>query len=64
MKETREKVCDFIETAYQAYLGVHFGDQDKSWAPHLLHETCLENLRQWSKRQRKCLVYEGNHSED
>ena len=28
------------------------GDQDKNWAPHQICRTCVENLRQWTKRKK------------
>ena len=31
--------------------------QDKSWAPHIACKTCIEHLRQWTKKQRKGLRF-------
>ena len=33
------------------------GDQDKPWAPHIVCKTCVEQLRQWTKKSRKGLKF-------
>ena len=33
------------------------GDQDKSWAPHIVCKTCLEHLRQWTLGTRKSMRF-------
>ena len=33
------------------------GDQDKSWAPHIVCKQCVEHLRQWTKKVRKSLRF-------
>ncbi|GFX88644.1 uncharacterized protein TNCV_2660551 [Trichonephila clavipes] len=32
---------------YFAYFGIKLGDQDKSWATHVVCCVCVEELRQW-----------------
>ena len=34
---------------YLAYFKVHLGNQDKSWAPHIVCKTCVETLRSWTQ---------------
>lgn len=53
----RKNITDFVRQAYQAYFGVQLGDQDKSWAPHIVCKTCVECLRQWSDQKRKSLKF-------
>ena len=33
--------------AYEIYFGMKIGDQDKSWAPPVICETCRSNLDGW-----------------
>lgn len=40
---------DFVKRAYFSYFAVYLGDQDKTWAPHLVCETCVEHLRYWER---------------
>ena len=61
-----------MKQAYLAYFGVMFGDQDKSWAPHMVCKTCVECLRHWTNRERKSLNFgvhmvwreQKNHHDD
>ena len=46
-----------MKQAYLVYFKVKLGDQDKSWAPHIVYKTCIEHLRQWTKKQRKGLRF-------
>ena len=42
---------------YFAYFSCKLGDQDKSWAPHVVCKHCTENLRQWRKGQKKSMPF-------
>nr|XP_047125236.1 uncharacterized protein LOC124807409 [Hydra vulgaris] len=53
----RRNITNFVKQAYLAYFGMKLGDQDKSWAPHIVCKTCVENLRQWKNGQRKGLKF-------
>ena len=46
-----------MKQAHLAYFKVKLGDQDKLWAPHIVCKTCIEHLRQWTKKQRKGLRF-------
>ena len=46
-----------MEKAYLAYFRVKLGDQDKNWASHKVCRTCVENLRQWTKQNRKSIRF-------
>ena len=50
-------MTEFVKKAYLTYLRVKIGDQDKNWAPHQVCRTCVENLRQWTKRKRKSIEF-------
>ena len=55
INDERNRATEFIQKAYHAYFGVQLGDQDKPWAPHVVCETCVEHLRQWTQGSRKAL---------
>ena len=57
LPKQRANITNFVKKAYLAYFGIKLGDQDKSWAPHSVCRTCVENLRQWTKGKRKCLSF-------
>ena len=37
-------ITPFIKKTYKNYLGMHLGDQDKPFAPHICCKTCNVNL--------------------
>ena len=45
-EHNRKAISDFVKQAYLAYFKEKLGDQDKSWAPHIVCKTCIKNLRQ------------------
>ena len=53
----RNPVTTFIKKTYHAYFGMKVGDQDKSWAPHMVCKSCTECLRQWSKGKKTSLKF-------
>ena len=48
----RFNVRDFTKRAYKAYFGIKLGDQDKSWALHMVCKQCTETLRRWTQGRR------------
>ena len=38
-------------------LAMKLGDQDESWAPHMVCKRCTEHLRQWSKGTRESMNF-------
>lgn len=56
-KENRKSISIFVKQVYLAYFGVSIGDQDKTWAPHNVCKTCIEDLRNWTKGKRKCMKF-------
>ena len=57
LEKNKKLVTDFVKKANLGYFGVKLGDQDKSWAPHIVCKTCTEHLRQWTNGNRKCLKF-------
>ena len=57
LEHNQKLITNFVKQAYLTYFKVKLGDQDKSWAPHIVCKTCFEHLRQWTKKQRKCLRF-------
>ena len=57
LEHNRKLITDFVKQAYLAYFKVKLGDQDKSWAHHIVCKTCIEHLRQWTNKQRKGLRF-------
>ena len=41
-----------VKTAYQQYLCMRIGNQDKSWTPHISCNSCLIILQEWLKNKR------------
>ena len=54
-KSNRKEISEFVKCAYLAYFKVMLGDQDKTWAPHIVCKQCVEHFRQWTKKDRKLL---------
>ena len=40
----RKKIEDLVDNLSHSYLGMKPGDQDKSWAPHIVWKICVEYL--------------------
>ena len=51
LEHNRKLITDFVKQAHLAYFKVKLGDQDNSWAPHIVCKTCIEHLRQWTKKR-------------
>ena len=43
--------------AYRLYFGVAIGDQDKSWAPHVICGSCRVTLEAWLRGSRKAMPF-------
>ena len=50
--KTRLKITDFIEKVYHTYFGVKLGDEEKTWAPHVVCSNCNSTLLRWTKGER------------
>jgi len=47
IKDQRLEITDLVKQCYYAYFWMKLGDQDKSWAPHIVCKPCVERLRKW-----------------
>ncbi|XP_047109581.1 piggyBac transposable element-derived protein 2-like [Schistocerca piceifrons] len=53
----RNAVTSFIKRTYLTYFGMPIGDQDKTWAPHMICETCSRYLCQCTKGKKSSLKF-------
>ncbi|KRZ68203.1 hypothetical protein T10_4186 [Trichinella papuae] len=60
VKTKRQKITDFVRKAYFTYFGIKLGAQYKTWAPHIVCHTCIEQLQKWSKKTLKSLIFGGS----
>jgi hypothetical protein len=72
VKKHQRNITDFVKKVYYAYFGVKLGDQNKSWAPHKVCISCVEDLRKWLNGTKKSFRFgipmiwrePKNHSDD
>ncbi|GBM82659.1 hypothetical protein AVEN_200563-1 [Araneus ventricosus] len=70
IKKQQRNITDFVKKLCFAYFGVKLGDQDKSWATHIVCCICVEELKQWLSGKQKYLRFPmiwrepTNHSDD
>lgn len=57
LRDQREEITKFVRQAYFAYFGIKLGDQDKTWAPHIVCHTCVSRLRKWTQKKLKSLPF-------
>ena len=43
--------------AYHLYFGMPIGDQDKSWAPHIICGNCRSLLENWLRGGQRCMPF-------
>ena len=43
----KHSITSHIKKMYMSYFDCYFGDQDKSWAPHVCCLTCVKTLPAW-----------------
>ena len=51
-------ITTIVRQVYCAYFGVKIGDQEKTWAPHYVCQTCVEGLRRWLKGEQEAFRFE------
>lgn len=51
VERQKRNITTFVRQVYLAYFGIRVGNQNKTWAPHFVCQTCVEGLRRWSKGQ-------------
>ena len=47
VKSQKRRITALVKRAYHLYFGCKLGDQDKSFAPHIVCATCAVTLRGW-----------------
>jgi len=48
----RRKITNELMKIYKLYFGCPLGDQDKSWAPHIICTSCSSGLRDWLHKRK------------
>jgi hypothetical protein len=51
------QIDSFVKKLYFSYFQLKVGDQDKSFAPHIACNTCVEGLRYWYDGKRKAMPF-------
>src|SRR5215475_9527557 len=51
------QIDSFVKKLYFSYFKLKVGDQDKSFAPHIACNTCVEGLRYWYEGKRKAMPF-------
>jgi hypothetical protein len=51
------QIGSFVKKLYFSYFKLKVGDQDKSFAPHIACNTCVEGLRYWFDGIRKAMPF-------
>ena len=51
------QIDSFVKKLYFSYFQLKVGDQDKSFAPHIACNTCVEGLRYWYDGKRKAITF-------
>ena len=57
LNHQRRNISLFVKRAYKAYFEVHFGIQNKQWAPHVECHNCEEMFWDWTKGKRRGLPF-------
>ena len=57
MKAQKRRITPEIKKLYQLYFGCPLGDQDKSWAPHVICTACSSGLHDWYKKRKKSMPF-------
>jgi hypothetical protein len=52
------QIGSFVKKLYFSYFQLKVGDKEKSFAPHIACNTCVEGLRYWYDRKRKAMPFE------
>jgi len=51
------QIDSFVKKLYFSYFQLKVGDQDKSFAPHIACNTCVEGLHYWYDGKRKAMPF-------
>ena len=50
-------LTQIVKKAYHLYFGCKFGDQDKSWAPHICCNSCSTNFSGWLNHKKRSMPF-------
>jgi hypothetical protein len=53
----RRNITSDLCKIYRLYFGCPLGDQDKSWAPHIICTSCSNGLRDWLNRRKSSMPF-------
>lgn len=56
-KAQRRAITTDLKKIYKLYFGCPLGDQDKSWAPHLICNSCSNGLRDWLNLRKAAMPF-------
>jgi hypothetical protein len=56
-KSQQRVISNEIKKIYHLYFGCRLGDQDKSWAPHIICSACSSGLRDWLNKRKKSMPF-------
>ena len=56
-RENRKTIGEFYMKARYTYFKINLGNQDKTWAPHIICKSCKESLRLWTTGNRAALKF-------
>jgi hypothetical protein len=51
------QIDSFVKKRYSSYFELEVGDQDKSFAPHIACNTCVEELHYWYDGKREAMPF-------
>jgi len=51
-KNIMKSITKNVKTNYKNYFNCAIGDQDKSWAPHIACQSCVNHLNEWANGKR------------
>jgi hypothetical protein len=57
LMKLRNNIINFVKNVHHKCLGIHLGDKDKSWAPHMACRSCVEILRNWKQYKRLSMPF-------
>ena len=57
VKSQRRTITNQLKNIYELYFGCPLGDQDKSWAPHVICTSCSSGLRDWLNKRKLSMPF-------
>ncbi|KAI6653955.1 hypothetical protein LOD99_3131 [Oopsacas minuta] len=57
VKSQRRPITNQLKNIYKLYFECPLGDQDKSWAPHVICTSCSSGLRDWLNKRKVSMPF-------